>query len=164
MSPKGDSPRVMFFMDFPDAIFDCAWTQHVAMNIADKEGLYQEIYRVLKPGGRLAIYDFVTGNGEPRTFPLPWARDPSISFVARPSEINDHLEAAGFRVTSTEDKTQAATEWFASLPSGPPPEGVRPPLNIGMILGPDTRTMLGNAASQLADRRLGLVQIIAQKS
>ena len=39
-------------MPFPDNSFDIAYTQHVAMNIADKAGLYREIARVLKPRGR----------------------------------------------------------------------------------------------------------------
>jgi SAM-dependent methyltransferase len=37
-------------MPFEDATFDAAYTQHVAMNIADKPALYAEIARVLKPG------------------------------------------------------------------------------------------------------------------
>ena len=36
-----------------------------AMNIADKARLYAESWRELKPGGLLAIYDIVAGEGEP---------------------------------------------------------------------------------------------------
>ena len=38
-------------MPYADASFDGAWTQHSTMNIEDKEALYSEIHRVLKPGG-----------------------------------------------------------------------------------------------------------------
>src|SRR3546814_5577314 len=37
--------------------FDLVWTQHAAMNIADKARLYREVARVLKPGGRFGLYD-----------------------------------------------------------------------------------------------------------
>ena len=48
-------------LPFPDASFDVVWTQHVSMNIADKPGLYAELGRVLRPGGRLAFFDVVAG-------------------------------------------------------------------------------------------------------
>jgi ubiquinone/menaquinone biosynthesis C-methylase UbiE len=38
------------------ARFDLVWCEHVAMNIADRTGLYREFRRVLKPGGLLAFY------------------------------------------------------------------------------------------------------------
>jgi ubiquinone/menaquinone biosynthesis C-methylase UbiE len=40
-------------LPFPDASFDCAWSQNVAMNIADRPRYYAEMHRVLCPGGRL---------------------------------------------------------------------------------------------------------------
>ena len=38
-------------LPFTDHSVDLVWTQHVAMNISDREGLYREVFRVLKPGG-----------------------------------------------------------------------------------------------------------------
>lgn len=43
-------------MPFDDGIFDVVWMQHTTMNIEAKLKLYSEIYRVLKLGGRLALY------------------------------------------------------------------------------------------------------------
>lgn len=53
-------------LPFQPAAFDLVWTEHVAMNIADKARLYSEMYRVLKPGGTLALYDILrTPEGRP---------------------------------------------------------------------------------------------------
>jgi len=49
-------------LPFPPGSFDVAWTQHAAMNIADKAGLYRELRRVVKPGGRVIVLEF----GQPR--------------------------------------------------------------------------------------------------
>src|SRR5258708_3699292 len=53
---------------FPDAHFDLVWTQHGAMNIEDKERLYSEIYRVLRPGGQLAFHEVMAGTVSPIYF------------------------------------------------------------------------------------------------
>ena len=37
-------------LPFGDMSFDVAWSQNASMNIADRERLYSEMYRVLKPG------------------------------------------------------------------------------------------------------------------
>lgn len=58
--------------------FDVGVMQHVAMQIAEKEQLFDEATRVLAPGGRLAMHEIFSGDGELR-YPLAWATDPSMS-------------------------------------------------------------------------------------
>ena len=64
-------------LPFPDDTFDVVWMQNVGMNIADKRKLYDEIGRVLKPGGRFAFQEMAAGNAATSYFPLPWATDPA---------------------------------------------------------------------------------------
>ena len=68
-------------LDLPynDASFDVVWTEHAQMNIADKARFYDEIRRVLKPGGRFAFHDIFAGSNPSVSYPVPWAGDESIS-------------------------------------------------------------------------------------
>ena len=84
-------------MPFPDASFDVVWTQHASMNISDKAGLYREIARVLRPAGRFAFFDVLAGPNQPIHFPVPWASDPSFSFLLSPDETRELITRAGFR-------------------------------------------------------------------
>src|SRR5262249_10882422 len=58
-------------MPFADASFDLVWSQNAAMNIADRDRLYGEMYRVLVPAGRLAFQDVAAGPGGGPPFPPP---------------------------------------------------------------------------------------------
>ncbi|MCX6048162.1 MAG: class I SAM-dependent methyltransferase [Chloroflexi bacterium] len=60
-------------LPFPDESFDAVWTQHSSMNIEDKQQLYREMARVLRPGGKLAFNEILAGAGQPLHFPVPWA-------------------------------------------------------------------------------------------
>jgi len=66
---------------FPNGSFDVVISQHVQMNVADKDRLYRQARRVLATGGRLAVWDITAGaDGEP-AYPLPWADRPELSHL-----------------------------------------------------------------------------------
>jgi len=146
-------------LDFTDATFDAAMTVHVAMNIADKAGMYREARRVLKPGRRFVIYDVLQGPGGEVHYPVPWARDRSTSHLATTEQMRDLLASAGFTVMSETDSSAASLEWFTSMAariaqSGPPP------VTFAAFLGSDFATMVHNQMANLKEDRIRTVTFV----
>jgi ubiquinone/menaquinone biosynthesis C-methylase UbiE len=85
-------------LDIPyeDERFDIVWTQHVQMNIADKNRFYSEIVRVLKPGGRFLFHDIFRGSGESPFYPAPWAEDESMSALVTETEAQKFRSRLNF--------------------------------------------------------------------
>jgi SAM-dependent methyltransferase len=153
-------------LPFEPESFDHAWTEHVAMNIRDKARLYAGVHRALKPGGRFAIYDPVRGENGPVIYPVPWAKDETLSFLCSPTELPNLLRAAGFRDVSSADVTDEGITWFAeraAAASAPPPDGITP-LNPGSVLGAEFRQWTANFAQNLREGRIRLLKIVVQKS
>lgn len=144
-------------LDLPheDATFDAVWTQHSTMNIPDKPGLYAEINRVLKPGGRLAMHEIFAVAGRDIHFPVPWARDEAISHIVTQEEARSTIFANGLDGITWTDESDEAAAWFreraAAMPPEPPPV---PPLGLPVILGPAFREMFGNQVKNLAEGRI----------
>jgi len=138
-------------MPFADAQFDGAMTIHVAMNIADKPTLYREVARVLKPGAVFGIYDVLEGPeaGE-LTFPLPWAREPSVSHLAAPGDMRRMLRDAGFAIEQEEDRTGFALEILDKLQRKA--AAGTAPLDRHIMMGEDFPQ---KAANMLANIRAG---------
>lgn len=146
-------------LPFEDEAFDLVWTQHVAMNIADRDGLYRELRRVLKSGGRLAFYDPLAADGRVDViYPVPWAQTDDISSLLTVDETRAALERAGFAVTRFEDVTVEALGW-AALQASMVQSGA---VNTAMIVGARMAEMAGNFIRNLREKRVRLVIGVAE--
>lgn len=146
-------------MPFGDASFDGVWTLHMSMNVPDKARLLGEIRRVLRPGGRLAMYEIVAGSGEAVHYPVPWASDPALSHLTTAEGLRSGLEGQGFRVVHSEDTSDRATEFFASLLERSRKEGP-PALGLHLLLGPDMPKMATNMLHNLEEGRIRVLRLV----
>lgn len=148
-------------LPFADGRFDAAMTIHAAMNIAAKPRLYEEARRVLKPGGRFAVYDVLQGEGGEVLFPVPWAREPSISHLATPDEMRALLADAGFAIVVEHDSTEESERWFAAMTERLAGSGA-PTVTFQAILGQDFPEMARNQVRNLGERRIRTVSYICE--
>ncbi|MDQ6905913.1 MAG: methyltransferase domain-containing protein [Chloroflexota bacterium] len=143
---------------YPDAAFDLVWTQHSSMNVADKRRLYTEIFRVLRPGGHLALYEIMAGIHPPPHYPVPWARDASISFLSSPDDTHALLTATGYRTVHWEDLTDATVAAARSRPT--PAES---PPGLHLVLGADFLKRARNMMRNFAEHRTALIRAVLER-
>jgi ubiquinone/menaquinone biosynthesis C-methylase UbiE len=143
-------------LPFDPACFDAAMTIHAAMNIPAKDALYAGAKRALKSGGIFAVYDVLQGEGGPLIFPVPWARDASISHLATPSEMRRLLAGAGFEILEEIDSSDASLAWFQAMTERMAKAGP-PPVTFQSFLGADFPQMARNQIRNLSERRIRTV-------
>ena len=97
-------------LPFDDCEFDVVTMAHVAMQITEKEQLFGELARVLKPQGRLALHE-IFGNEDLLHYPLPWATDATMSAVETVSECSSRLSSLGFDVSEFVDHSEAGRRY-----------------------------------------------------
>jgi hypothetical protein len=114
---------------------------------------------VLRPGGKLALYEVFAGPEPAEYFPVPWASGPEISHLFSTEEMQESLRNAGFRVEVWNDVTRAARDWFRAAMEKTLKEGP-PRLSRGILMGPEFPIKAANVLRNLEEDRLRLVQAI----
>ncbi|MGE0598906.1 MAG: class I SAM-dependent methyltransferase [Dehalococcoidia bacterium] len=144
-------------LPFADGSFDVAWTQHVVMNINDRQTFYSEAARVLKPGGRLAFFDILFRTPDARLdFPQPWARTPDISFVYDEPATKAFLSNAGLVEESWLDVTQESVMQMQQQP----PTGA---YSLEVVLGEDLAPRIANVAKAMMSGQLMIIRALFRK-
>lgn len=142
-------------LPFGNRSFDVVWTQHVQMNIRHKLKFYSEIERVLNKSGTFIYYDIFKSNEGKVHFPLPWADDPSASFLSTTTEIDDMLEQLCFKHLMVTDETLKAKlflqELFEDLKLNGPPQ-----LGLNVLMGSSTKEKLGNILKGIEEEQIVL--------
>jgi len=97
-------------LPFDDCEFDVVTMAHVAMQITEKDKLFGELTRVLKPQGRLALHE-IFGDESLLHYPLPWATDSTMSAVETVSECSSRLSSLGFDVSEFVDHSEVGRQY-----------------------------------------------------
>jgi len=97
---------------FPDASFDVVWAQESLCHAPDKAAFYREVSRLLRPGGRLIIAEYMRvsrlldNSGEQLL--RDWCAGWSMPDLDTPDEHLDHAQQAGLAAAIVDDATALA--------------------------------------------------------
>ncbi len=165
----GLSDKVVFHqgdalaMPFGEASFDAACCLNVAMNIRDKAQLAREICRVLKPHGRLVWTETTQGPGGEPHYPLPWARNPDISFLVSAAELRRAMERAGLRIVDWIDEIEAVRTGLVQ--AGRKAQQTAPSMvDNQVIMGDDFAERFNNAGRNVREQRIVLIFAVAERA
>ncbi len=149
---------------FDDDSFDGAFCMNVSMNIADKDGFYRETLRVLRPGAPLVLSELASGNPDAVDYPTPWAETEAASFLVSVEETVSGLEAAGFRVETVRDATEANLE-FGKRSKAMLDRGEKPPhRGVHLIHGPAlAKIATANTAKGIMSGNLIPIEVLCRK-
>ena len=96
-------------MDFPDNSFDAIYAIEATVHAPELEGVYGEIFRLLKPGGVFGVYEWLmtdqydNDNMDHRKIRLAIEVGNGISNMVTISEATRAMESVGFELLHEED-------------------------------------------------------------
>jgi len=100
-------------LPFDDESFDIVFSKDAMLHVPDKDALFAEIFRVLRPGGAFAASDWMTSHdGEPSALMKEYLAAEGLSFrMASPQRYRAAMEKAGFTAVRTVDRNP----WYRGI-------------------------------------------------
>jgi SAM-dependent methyltransferase len=157
----GDARR----MPIDDAQFEVVWTQAVWPNIDDKPAMLSEMRRVLKDGGRVALYEVVSGpaSGELH-YPLPWANGPAENFLISSDELRALAMSAGLQMWEWLEPPDLIARIGQTAASEHPgmTRGVEG-ITLALVM-PDFDARMSALARNIQEQRLTMIMAVLSKT
>ena len=147
---------------FGNEKFDMVWLEHVQMNIRNKTRLVAELYRVLKPGGTLAIYEVFQVGSRPPEYPLPWADTPEVSFLIAPGKMKQLLETTGFNCLKWHDCLDEIRAWIETRRIKESASD-NPVTGVNLLMGDRADEKVKNLIDAVMDKRLTVIEGVLKK-
>lgn len=103
-------------LPFADASFDVVFSKDALLHVPDKDAIFTEIFRVLKPGGVFAASNWmISHDGEPSTDMKAYVAAEGLSFaMASPARYARAMRRAGFVHVETRDRNP----WYREVARG----------------------------------------------
>lgn len=116
---RGLTDRVEFVkvkagpLPFGEEEFDLVFSKDSMIHIPDKEALFADVMRILKPGGRFVASDWLSSHdGEPSEIMKRYLVTEGLDFgMGSPERYREALEAAGF----TDIRLINRNKWYAEV-------------------------------------------------
>ncbi|CAH2400225.1 class I SAM-dependent methyltransferase [Mesorhizobium escarrei] len=93
-------------LPFTDASFDVVFSKDALLHVSDKDALFAEIFRILKPGGVFAASNWmISHDGEPSPDMKVYVAAEGLSFaMASPARYAAAMRRAGFADVTVQDR------------------------------------------------------------
>jgi ubiquinone/menaquinone biosynthesis C-methylase UbiE len=149
-------------LDFEDNFFDGAYSQHVTMNISNREKFFSEAYRVLKTHSFFAFTEHGLGPIGNPVYPLPWADNENMSYLLTPKKTISLLKDVGFyeiEIIETGAKYMSGYEKLMSQTK----DIKQPILGIHVIGGQSMTERSMNSLTSIKERRTLPFEVLCKK-
>jgi ubiquinone/menaquinone biosynthesis C-methylase UbiE len=150
-------------MPYRDNTFDAGFMLHVGMNISDKNALFSESYRVMKPGATFGIYDIMREKDGELIYPLPWAATTQTSKLATPEQYLLALKRAGFVVLKVANRRDFAVDFFQQLAIKAAENKIPSPLGLHVLMQDSVVVKVKNMRSNITKGLIAPFEIIVSK-
>lgn len=179
-------------LPYANNAFNGAYMLHVGMNIANKQQLFNEVYRVLSPNSTFAIYDIMLNEGlndrindslndeqsalsysspYSMAYPVPWATNENTSKLNTPQQYQQALTQAGFTINSVNNRHRFALTFFqkqaevknSKASIKPATSNASIPLSLHTLMKKTTSCKINNMIANINNQLISPVEIIVTK-